>query len=36
MPTNLTQELFDQGWTRDQVAGVLGGNWLRHFKAACG
>jgi len=33
---NLTQAFFDEGWTRDQVAGLLGGNWLRHFKAACG
>jgi len=33
---NLTQALFDEGWTREQVAAVLGGNWLRHFKAACG
>jgi membrane dipeptidase len=33
---NLTQAMFDEGWTRDQVAAVLGGNWLRHFKAACG
>ena len=33
---NLTQAFFDEGWTREQVAAVLGGNWLRHFKAANG
>jgi membrane dipeptidase len=33
---NLTQAFFDEGWTKEQVAAVLGGNWLRHFTAACG
>lgn len=33
---NLTQAFFDEGWTKQQVAAVLGGNWLRHFTAACG
>jgi membrane dipeptidase len=33
---NLTQAMFDEGWTRAQVAAVLGGNWLRHFKAVNG
>ncbi len=33
---NLTQAFFDEGWTREQVAAVLGRNWLRHFTAANG
>lgn len=33
---NLTQGLMDRGYPKDQIAGILGGNWLRHFKAACG
>jgi membrane dipeptidase len=33
---NLTQAFFDLGWTREQVAAVLGGNWLKHFKSANG
>jgi membrane dipeptidase len=33
---NLTQAFLDEGWSREQVQAVLGGNWLRHFKAACG
>lgn len=28
---NFTQGLFDRGYTREQTAAVLGGNWLRHF-----
>ena len=28
---NLTQGLFDRGYTREQTAAVLGENWLRHF-----
>ena len=33
---NLTQGLFDRGYTKDQVAAVLGGNWLRVIKRFCG
>lgn len=32
---NLTQGLFDRGYTKDQVAAVLGGNWLRVIKRFC-
>ncbi|MEP7328762.1 MAG: membrane dipeptidase [Betaproteobacteria bacterium] len=28
---NFTQGMFDRGYTREQTAAVLGGNWLRHF-----
>jgi microsomal dipeptidase-like Zn-dependent dipeptidase len=33
---NLTQGLFDRGYTRDRAAAVLGGNWLRVIKRFCG
>ncbi len=33
---NLTQGLFDRGYERDQVAGILGGNWLETYRAFCG
>jgi len=33
---NLTQELMDRQYSRDQIVGILGANWLRHFKMACG
>lgn len=33
---NLTQGLFDRGYTREQTAGILGGNWLRVIKRFCG
>ncbi len=33
---NLTQGLLDRGYPKDQIVGILGGNWLRHFKTACG
>jgi membrane dipeptidase len=32
---NLTQGLFDRGYTRDQAAAVLGGNWLQVIKRFC-
>lgn len=33
---NLTQGLFDRGYERDQVAAILGGNWLETYRAFCG
>ncbi|MBL8699280.1 MAG: membrane dipeptidase [Alphaproteobacteria bacterium] len=33
---NLTQGLFDRGYTRPQAAAILGGNWLRCLRAFCG
>ncbi len=33
---NLTQGLFDRGYDEEQVAGIIGGNWLRKFKEAVG
>lgn len=33
---NLTQGLFDRGYTEDAVAGVLGGNWLRTIRRHVG
>lgn len=33
---NYTQGLFDRGYTEEQVAGQLGGNWLRVFKDKVG
>ena len=33
---NYTQGLFDRGYTEEQVAGQLGGNWLRVFKDKIG
>jgi len=32
---NLTQGLFDRGYTKDQAAAILGGNWLRVIKQFC-
>lgn len=32
MLPNLTQRLFDQSRSRDEVAAILGGNWLRVFR----
>jgi len=29
---NFTQGLFDRGYSDDEAALILGGNWLRHFK----
>lgn len=29
---NLTQAMFDRGYTKERVAAILGGNWLRTFK----
>ncbi|TCT10844.1 membrane dipeptidase [Paralcaligenes ureilyticus] len=33
---NFTQGMFDRGYTREQTAAVLGGNWLRHFTSVNG
>lgn len=33
---NYTQGLFDRGYTEAQVAGLLGGNWLRVFREKIG
>jgi membrane dipeptidase len=33
---NFTQGLIDRGYTESEVAGILGGNWLRHFKRFVG
>ena len=33
---NMTQGLFDRGYDRDQVAGIIGGNWFRKFKEVVG
>jgi membrane dipeptidase len=33
---NLTQGLFDRGYDRDQVAGIMGGNWLESYRTFCG
>jgi membrane dipeptidase len=33
---NLTQGLLDRGYTRDDVAALLGGNWLRVIRTFCG
>lgn len=33
---NLTQGLFDRGYNREQIAAMLGGNWLRCIRKFCG
>lgn len=33
---NLTEELFMRGYSEPEVAGILGGNWLRTFKHTIG
>ena len=33
---NLTQGMHDRGYSEDQIAAVLGGNWLRHFETVVG
>ena len=33
---NLTQGLFDRGYDHEATAAILGGNWLRTFRAFCG
>jgi membrane dipeptidase len=33
---NLTQGLFDRGYSEDQAAAILGGNWLQAFRRFCG
>lgn len=33
---NLTQGLFDRGYTNEQAAAILGGNWLRTIRRFCG
>ncbi len=33
---NLTQALLDRRYTRDDVAALLGGNWLRVIRRFCG
>ena len=33
---NFTQGLIDRGYEEKQIAAILGGNWLRHFKAFVG
>jgi len=29
---NLTQTLFDRKYKESEIAGIMGGNWLRVFK----
>ncbi len=33
---NFTQGMMDRGYTREQMAAILGGNWRRFFAAAAG
>ena len=33
---NLTQTLFDRKYTEAQIAGIMGGNWLRTFRTLVG
>jgi len=33
---NFTQKLFDRGYTQPQVAGIMGGNWMRNFREMVG
>lgn len=33
---NFTQKLFDRGYSEDQAAAILGGNWLRCFREHVG
>lgn len=33
---NFTQALIDRGYDEQQIAGILGGNWFRHFKSIVG
>ena len=33
---NMTQGLFGRGYTEEQVADILGGNWFRHFQTFIG
>jgi membrane dipeptidase len=33
---NLTEGLFVRGYSREQAAALLGGNWLRAFRTFCG
>lgn len=33
---NLTQGLIDRGYEEEQIAGILGGNWFRHFERFVG
>lgn len=33
---NLTQGLFDRGYSEEQTAAILGGNWLRNFEEVVG
>lgn len=33
---NFTQKLFDRGYSEEQVAAIMGGNWLRCFKEKVG
>jgi len=33
---NLTQGLFDRGYDQDQVAAIMGGNWLETYRNFCG
>ena len=33
---NLTQGLFDRGYSKERVAAILGGNWLGNFKRVVG
>lgn len=33
---NLTHKLFDRGYSEEQVAGIVGGNWFRVFKDKVG
>ena len=33
---NLTQAMFDRGYSEERIGGILGGNWLRTFKSFVG
>ncbi|UUZ70457.1 dipeptidase [Polaromonas sp. P2-4] len=33
---NFTQGLFDRGYSADDVAALVGGNWLRAMRKFCG
>lgn len=33
---NFTQGLIDRGYSEDDIAAILGGNWMRHFESVVG
>jgi membrane dipeptidase len=33
---NLTQTLMDRKYSESEIAGIMGGNWLRTFKTLVG